>query len=335
MAAVSGGALAFMRRTASARSYRKPVKPLVVSTWNFGLRANEAAWNLLQKGKSALDAVEAGGRLVEADPAIQTIGLGGLPDRDGYVTLDACVMDHQGNAGAVGCMQDVVHAVSVARRVMEKTPHVLLVGDGATQFALSEGFTRARLLTPESEKAWQAWLKQAKYQPQINIENKAAPAAQTTYNPLRLPGNRYNHDTIGILAIDQDGNLSGACTTSGMAYKMHGRVGDSPIIGAGLYVDNAVGAATATGVGEANMRMCGTHTVVEYMRQGYGPEEACKKAVERVVRHNKAYAQKIQLGFLAINKQGEAGAYCLQKGFNYALYSSQTPNRLFDGKHYF
>ena len=313
------------------------VKPIVVSTWNFGLQANKAAWKILKNNGRALDAVEAGARIPEADPNIQTIGLGGLPDRDGHVTLDACVMDENGNAGSVGCMEHIVHAVSVARLVMEKTPHVMLVGHGALEFALSQGFKKENLLTPASEKAWKQWLKTSKYEPVINIENKKAPAAEnsTTFNPLKLPGNIYNHDTIGILAIDQHGNLSGACTTSGMAYKMHGRVGDSPIIGAGLYVDNEIGAATSTGVGEANMRMCGTHTVVELMRQGHSPEEACKLAVQRVVKHNYKYAKSIQLGFLAINKQGEVGAYCLQKGFNYAVYSDQVPNKLFNGKNYF
>lgn len=319
------------------RRKKQPVKPLVVSTWNFGLQANEAAWKILKDNGRALDAVEAGARVVEADPDIQTIGLGGLPDRDGHVTLDACVMDEKGNAGAVGCMEHIVHAVSVARQVMEKTPHVMLVGEGALQFALSRGFPKENLLTPAAEKDWKEWLRTSRYNPEINIENKTAPAAANpaAFNPLRLPGNVYNHDTIGILAIDRQGNLSGACTTSGMAYKMRGRVGDSPILGAGLFVDNEIGAATATGVGEANMRMCGTHTVVELMRQGHPPEEACRLAVERVVKHDYSYAKSIQLGFLAINKQGEVGAFCLQKGFNYAVYSAGVSNRLFDGKNYF
>ncbi len=335
LASLSGGALALQPQRTLAGLKNAPVRPIVVSTWNFGLEANQAAWAVLKKGGRALDAVETGTRVPEADPSIHTIGLGGYPDRDGFVTLDACVMDEKGNAGAVGCMQHIVHAVSVARLVMEKTPHVMLVGEGATQFALSQGFKKEKLLTPDAEKAWKKWLKTSKYQPEINIENKSAPPPSTAFSPLKLPGNLYNHDTIGMLAIDQNGDLSGACTTSGMAFKMHGRVGDSPIIGAGLFVDNEVGAATATGVGEANMRMCGTHTVVELMRQGLSPEEACKKAVERVIEHDYAYAKSIQLGFLAINKKGEVGAYCLQKGFNYAIYSAEIPNKLFDGKHVF
>lgn len=333
--ALGGGTLAAGRRV---RAFSvAAVKPLVVSTWDFGLQANEAAWKVLTGGGTALDAVEAGARVPEADPSIQTIGLGGLPDRDGHVTLDACVMDDRGNAGAVGCLEDIVHAVSVARKVMEKTPHVMLVGEGALQFALSEGFPRQDLLTPESRAAWHEWLKHSQYQPVVNIENTRARGSDTgaVSPPGRLPGGRHNHDTIGILAIDARGNLSGACTTSGLAFKMHGRVGDSPILGAGLFVDNAVGAATSTGVGEANMKICGTHTVVELMRQGHDPETACRMAVERVVRHDAAYARSIQLGFLAVSKQGEVGACCLQKGFTYAVCSKQVPNRLMEGKAYF
>ncbi|HLR36442.1 MAG TPA: N(4)-(beta-N-acetylglucosaminyl)-L-asparaginase [Chitinophagaceae bacterium] len=335
LATLGGSAIALNPKNVVLKNNNNSTKPIVVSTWNFGIRANKEAWTVLKSNGSALDAAEAGARLVEADPSIQTIGLGGFPDRDGYVTLDACVMDEKGNAGAVGCMQDIVHAVSVAKHVKNDTPHVMLVGEGATQFALSKGFKRQNLLTPESKKAWKEWLKKSDYKPEMNIENKSYLDSATAFNPLKMPGGRYNHDTIGILAIDQEGNLSGACTTSGMAFKMHGRVGDSPIIGAGLYVDNKVGAATATGVGEANMRMCGTHTVVEYMRHGHSPEDACRKAVERVVKHDYDYAKRIQLGFLAINKKGETGAYCLQKGFNYAVYSEEIPNKLFDGKYYF
>ncbi len=335
LAAISGG-IAALDKKALASPLPRPRAggPLVVSTWNFGLDANAAAWKVLQEGGRALDAVEAGARVPEADPKIQTIGLGGLPDRDGHVTLDACIMDEHGNAGSVACLEDIVHAVSVARRVMEKTPHLMLVGEGALAFALQEGFPRQNLLTPAAEKAWKAWLKTSRYEPVINIENKTAPPP-TSFSPRRLPGNSYNHDTIGILAIDKAGHLSGACTTSGMAYKMHGRVGDSPIIGAGLFVDDEVGAATSTGVGEANMRICGAHTVVELMRQGLSPEKACREAVERVVRHDEAYARSIQLGFLAINKQGEVGAFCLQEGFSYALYTEEVPNKLLDGKHYY
>lgn len=276
-----------------------PTLPVVVSTWNFGLAANAAAWKILSTGGRALDAVEAGARVPEGDAEETSVGFGGLPDREGKVTLDACIMDEHGNCGSVAYLQHIMHPVSVARLVMERTPHVMLVGDGALRFALDNGFQKTKLLTPKSMKAWKEWLKKSEYKPVINIEN---------------------HDTIGIIALDQAGNLSGACTTSGLAYKMHGRVGDSPIIGAGLYVDNEVGGAAATGVGEEVIRIVGCHLVVELMRQGLSPQAACRQAVERIVKKNPAKARDIQVGFLALNKSGESGAWCLQKGFNYAVH---------------
>jgi len=261
-----------------------------------------------------LDAVEAGVKIPEADPKERSVGYGGRPDRDGRVTLDACIMDDFSNIGSVACLEHIVHPISVARAVMEKTPHVMLVGDGALDFALSQGFKKENLLIKESEDEWKEWLKKSEYKPKVNIEN---------------------HDTIGMVAMDMNGNLSGACTTSGMAFKMHGRVGDSPIIGAGLFVDNEVGAATATGHGEEVIRIAGCHTVVELMRQGFSPEESCKKAVERIIlsakNRNKPLSE-IQIGFIAINKKGEHGAYCLQKGFNYAVYSPEINNQLLDSK---
>lgn len=307
LSALGGGVLAAGPLLADSPSATKPV---VISTWNFGLSANEAAWQILSKGGRALDAVEAGARVPEADPNETSVGFGGLPDRDGKVTLDACIMDENGNCGSVAFLQHIIHPVSVARLVMEKTPHVMLVGDGALRFALANGFKKTRLLTKKSEKAWKEWLKKEEYKPVVNIEN---------------------HDTIGIVALDAAGNLSGACTTSGMAYKMHGRVGDSPIIGAGLYVDNEIGAAAATGVGEEVIRIVGCHLVVELMRQGHSPEKACALAVERILKKNPAKAKEIQVGFLALNKNGEYGAYCLQKGFNYAVHDAAS-NRLIDAK---
>src|SRR5688500_2609826 len=285
-------------------------KPIVLSTWNFGIQANEAAWKILSAGGRALDAVEAGAKVPEADPNEASVGLGGVPDRDGHVTLDACIMDEHGNCGSVAGLEHIVHPISVARKVMEKTPHVMLVGEGALQFALANGFKKENLLTKESEKAWKEWSKKSQYKPVANIEN---------------------HDTIGIIALDSNGNLSGACTTSGMAYKMRGRVGDSPIIGAGLYVDNEIGAATATGVGEEVIRIVGCHLVVELMRQGNSPEDACRLAVERILRKNPTKAKEVQVGFLALNKNGEYGSYCLQEGFNYAIHDN-AGNRLVDSK---
>jgi N4-(beta-N-acetylglucosaminyl)-L-asparaginase len=296
-------------------------QPIVISTWDFGKAANAEAWKTLEKGGRALDAVEAGVKIPEADPNNQSVGLGGRPDRDGRVTLDACIMDENSKCGSVACMEHIVHAISVARAVMEKTPHVMLVGDGALQFALEQGFKKENLLTEKSEKEYKEWLKTSQYKPVKNIENM-------------LPGGKYNHDTIGMVAMDSKGQLSGACTTSGMAYKMHGRVGDSPIIGAGLYVDNEIGAATSTGVGEEVIRIVGSHLVVELMRQGHSPEEACKQAVMRIVTRNPEAAKEVQVGFLALNKKGEYGAYALQKGFSYSV-KNGTKDEVLQSNYYY
>lgn len=300
-------------------------RPIVISTWDFGVAANAAAWDVLVLGGAALDAVEAGVRVAEADLGNMTVGKGGYPDRDGYVSLDACIMDEQGNCGSVAALEHIAHPISVARMVMEKTPHVMLVGEGALQFALGNGFQQEDLHTPASKAAWEEWLKEKKYEPIMNLENKPFAAE-------RLPGNQYNHDTIGMLALDSKGNLSGACTTSGMAFKMRGRVGDSPIIGAGLYVDNEVGAATSTGVGEEVIRTVGSFLVVELMRQGRSPQEACKEAVERIIEKKPKTAKDIQVGFLALNKHGEYGAYALQKGFSFAVCDATKHDLLVEGK---
>ena len=316
----SGNAMVFGK---SHQDYvLKKDSPIVLSTWDFGRRANAEAWKTLGKKGRALDAVEAGARIIEDDPTITTVGYGGFPDRDGKVTLDSCIMDEFGGCGAVASMENIKNPVSVARLVMEKTPHVMLVGDGARQFAIENGFKRENLLTDVAEKAWKDWLKNAEYKPVMNIENQKSsngPAA-----PNMLPGNEFNHDTIGMIAMDAAGNLSGCCTTSGMAFKMHGRVGDSPIIGAGLFVDNEIGAATSTGVGEEVIRICGSHLVVELMRQGRSPGDACREAVERIVRKNPKQAREIQVGFIALNKQGLYGGYALQKGFTYCVQTSAT-----------
>jgi isoaspartyl peptidase/L-asparaginase-like protein (Ntn-hydrolase superfamily) len=288
--------------------------PIVISTWQHGLAANEEAWKVMNSGGRALDAVEAGVRIPEADPEVLSVGYGGLPDRDGRVTLDACIMDEHANCGSVAFLEHIMHPISVARMVMEKTPHVMLVGEGALKFALDNGFKKENLLTPQAEKAWKEWLKNSKYKPVVNWEN---------------------HDTIGMIALDASGNFSGACTTSGMAYKLHGRVGDSPIIGAGLYVDNEIGAATSTGVGEEVIRICGSHLVVELMRRGATPEEACREAVERIVKKQPVRSKELQVGFLALNKKGEFGSFCLQKGFNYAVKSKTRNNELIDSKSYY
>ena len=276
-------------------------KPIIISTWNHGIAANKAAWEKLESGGSALDAVEAGVRVTESDASNRSVGLGGLPDRDGNVTLDACIMNHESECGAVAYLQNIENPISVARKVMEDTPHVMMVGTGAFEFAIEKGFEKKDLLTPEAKETWLKWKESEDLKkPEINSEN---------------------HDTIGLLAMDKDGNLSGACTTSGWAYKLPGRVGDSPIIGAGLFVDNEIGAACATGMGEAVIRIAGSHTVVELMRYGHSPEEACKLAVERIRKKHKDITG-LQVGFIAMNKNGEVGGYSVYAGFNYALKDS-------------
>lgn len=288
-------------------------KPIVVSTWN-NTRANEVAWKILLAGGKALDAVEQGGRVPEANPKDTSVGYGGLPDRDGKVTLDACIMDGNGNCGSVAFVQKFMHPVSIARAVMEKTPHVMLVGKGAEQFALANGFKKENLLTKESEQAYKEWLKKSKYE------------------PFHDPG---QHDTIGLLALDGSGNLSGACTTSGMAYKLHGRVGDSPIIGAGLFVDNEVGAATASGEGEEMIRIAGSHTIVELMRQGRTPQEACEEAIRRVIKKHGEHAKERHVHFLALGKNGEVGAYSTTNVFSYTVTSAHHNNLVIKSSSHF
>lgn len=285
----------------------KITKPVVIATWNHGQAANAAAWEILRQGGQALDAAEAGVRVTEADPNGKTVGIGGRPDRDGVVTLDACIMNAQGDCGSVAALEDILHPITVARKVMEETPHVMLVGQGAKDFALAQGMETTNLLTDSSKLEWEEWLRDnPDYRPPINVEN---------------------HDTIGLLALDQNGDLAGACTTSGAAYKYHGRVGDSPIIGAGLYIDNEVGGATATGWGEAVIRACGCFLVVELMRQGHTPDEACRLAVERVISKNPDW-RDIQVGFIALDKYGRTGGYCIQPGFDYAIQSNTVDNEM-------
>ena len=271
--------------------------PLVIATWDVP-NATSRAWSVLEADGSSLDAVEQGVMMEEADENNQSVGKGGRPDRDGQVSCDACIMDSDGNCGSVVYLQNIVHAVSIARKVMEETPHVMLAGSGAEQFAYEMGFEKESLLTEKSSQEWEKWLETKMYKPVINIEN---------------------HDTIGMLAIDKNGDLSGACTTSGMAYKMKGRVGDSPLIGAGLFIDNDIGGATATGVGEEVVKTVGSFLIVELMRQGLSPQEACEEGVRRIVAKNKQL--DFQVGFIAVNKAGETGGYCIQPGFNYRVYS--------------
>ena len=307
-----------------------PNMPIVISTWDSGMAVNEASWTVLEKGGRALDAIEVGAISME-NKIDCCVGLGGYPDRNGIVTLDACVMDEHSNCGAVAGLEDIKHPISVARKVMENTPHVLLVGNGAQQFALENGFAKEpKVLSKDAQNTYNDWLKKNDYKPEVNIENRKGSGGP--FAPAFFDDGTPNHDTMGLLAMDKKGNMSGGVTTSGMAFKVHGRAGDSPIIGAGLFVDNEIGCATSSGVGEEVIRICGTHLVVEFMRQGYSPENACRKAVERIVNRDKAKAKTLQVGFLAMNKKGEHGAYAIQKGFVYSL-KTASENKIVAAKY--
>lgn len=317
-------------------------KPTIISTWAPNVKANAAAWEILGPGGRALDAVVKGVQVPEADPNDTSVGYGGLPDRDGKVTLDSCVMDEFGQCGSVMAIEHIMHPVLIARLVMEKTPHVQLVGDGALQFALEQGFKKENLLTESSEKAWKEWLKKSSYDPMRTVKDLEEKVEKEKKKSDDQPGHLeypwpvalLNHDTIGMIALDTNGNFGGACTTSGMAFKMHGRVGDSPIIGAGLYVDNEVGAATSTGVGEEVVKICGSHTVVESMRRGMTPEQACKEAVRRIVKNNGAKAKDVQVGFIAVNNKGQYGGFAVQKNFTYCV-TTKDGTKVFDAKSWF
>ena len=287
---------------------------IVISTWSHGIKANDEAWKVLSDGGKSIDAVEAGVRITEADITNRSVGIGGRPDREGHVTLDACIMDENSKCGSVACLEGIKHPISVARAVMDKTPHVMLVGEGARDFAIEQGFEKCKTPIKEVKKDWKEWKK----------ENKEL---------LRKPRiNHENHDTIGMLALDEFGNISGSCTTSGWAYKMHGRVGDSPIIGAGLFIDNEIGGACATGMGEAIIRIAGSHTVVELMRQGKSPQDACRLAVERIIsKHDDLTG--LQCGFIAMDVYGRVGSYSVYSGFNYAFQKEDGKNVMVDSEY--
>ncbi len=299
----TSGANAFAAGSADAAG------ALIVSTWDFGAAANAAAYARLRAGGSLIDSVEAGAMVPEADPANHSVGYSGYPDRDGHVTLDAVIMDDAGGVGAVAALEETIHAISVARRVMERTPHTFLVGEGATRFARDQGFPKQNLLTPESEKAWRDWLTTAHYKPEANSENRVD----------RTPGGALDHDTIGLLMRSTSGRLAGACTTSGMAFKMRGRVGDSPQVGSGLYVEAGVGGATSTGLGEEVTRVAGSARVVASMRSGASPQKACEEVVRHIAKLRGDAIRGVQVGFLALDPKGRVGAFCLLPGFTYAV----------------
>ena len=292
LGSVASGGLGFSFKNLNFKEFSGP---RIISTWNHGFEANKVAWNNLSSGKGGLTAVEYGVRVSEDDPNEMSVGLGGLPDRTGKVTLDACIMDNNNDCGSVSFLENIKNPISVARLVMEKTPHIMLSGKGAYDFAIEQGFKSQNLLTKKAEEAWQKWKKSSDYKPVINIEN---------------------HDTISMLLIDDNQDLFGACTTSGAAWKLHGRVGDSPIIGAGMYVDNEVGGCCATGLGEAVMKTLGSFLIVELMRQGRSPQEACEEAINRILEKHEGKPD-FQVAYLATNKKGDIGAYSVVSGFSY------------------
>jgi isoaspartyl peptidase/L-asparaginase-like protein (Ntn-hydrolase superfamily) len=285
---------------------------VVIATWPFGQTAAKAAADLLRQGKPALDGAIAGAQAVEDDPKVTSVGYGGLPNAIGTVQLDACVMDGATLAcGGVAAVENIRHPAALARRVMEKTPHVLLMGEGARLFGIQQGFPLQNLSTPESLAEWE----------------KRRPRKARAEVPVRRQADSdggeppFSHDTVTVLALDQKGSLGGACSTSGLAHKLPGRVGDSPLIGAGLYVDNTAGAAGATGVGEEIIRIGGGLSVVEAMRAGKSPQEACELAVRKVnavaVRRGR---HPERVAFLALDPKGRVGAACTARtGFQYAV----------------
>jgi len=275
--------------------------PIAICTWGFA-KANAKAGEELSKNTSALDSAIAGVAIEEENIKNTTVGKGGTPDRDGNVTLDACVMNSDGDCGAVLCVENITNVAALAKKVMEDTPHVMLAGKGAEEFAYSQGFKKEELLTEKSKKAWEKWKETSKYKPIINIEN---------------------HDTIGMLTMDKDGNIAGACTTSGLGYKMKGRIGDSPIIGSGLFIDNEIGGAVATGMGEEVVKTVGSFLIVELMRNGMSPQKACEEAISRIVSKDNRH-KDFQIAYLAMNKAGEIGSYCIHKGFTYMKYQNET-----------
>lgn len=309
------------------------MKPLVISTWKHGLAANETAYKILSEGGNSLDAVEAGVRVAEDDPTCLSVGYGGLPDAAGRVTLDAAIMDWKARIGSVICVENIKNPISLARKVLEDTEHTILAGDGAYEFAMKNGYKAENLLTENSLRRFNEW--------KASGGNSAEEIHTDDFSILKRKADSVNddgnHDTIGMVAIDKDGHVSASCTTSGMAWKLHGRVGDSPIPGSGLYVDGEVGGAASTGRGEECIRACGSFLIVEYMRLGISPMEACKIACERVVKLNLLSSKNrdhiFQVGFVALNVKGEYGAYSVRKGFEYAVYN-QKGNQLIEAQNY-
>jgi N4-(beta-N-acetylglucosaminyl)-L-asparaginase len=278
----------------------EPAKfPVVLSTWSFGMPANEVAWGILSTGGTALDAIESGVTSCEEDASVDSVGWGGLPDASGEVTLDASIMDHEGRCGAVACLHRVRNAIKVARLVMEKTPHVMLVGEPATRFAFDNGFQQTSLLSPQAGRRFDDWRLQ-------RVEDLEA-----------------GHDTLGMLAIDSAGHIAAGCSTSGTGFKLPGRVGDSPIIGAGLYVGPGIGAAVATGKGEEMMKVCGSFAVVDHMRRGMEPRDAIAEVL-REIRRRRSGKADTDVSFIALRMDGAYAGLTLRAKTNFT-YAVITP----------
>ena len=303
-------------------------RPCIASTWSFAARGNASAWSALAAGGDPLDAVLEACRVAEEDPGVDSVGFGGLPDADGHVTLDGCVMRSPSECGSACGLRRHLHPARVARWVMERTPHVMLVGESADAFADAQGEARRELVSPEARAKWERWRAGAG-----SPSDAAAQAMDRSLRPVDsgLPGagalfgrhasneRRWHaHDTIGSLAIGADGRLAGACSTSGTPWKVPGRVGDSPIIGHGLYVDPEAGAATATGTGELIMGVCGAFLAVEEMRRGATPIEAARAVVERIGRSYRIEPHH-QTAFVAMGRDGTVGAAALRAGFLVAV----------------
>lgn len=299
-------------------------QPIILSTWSFGERANRAGWPTLEQGDSALDAVELACRDAEADPDNHTVGLGGYPDRSGRVSLDASIMLSPAKSGAVCCVRNYMHPISIARRVMEHTTHKLLAGDDADEFARQQGFEPAELLTDKAAHAWEQWRGQhgrAGHMVKRNIEELGLTDAD-------IEG---SHDTIGVLALDQSGTLAGGCTTSGLRFKLPGRIGDSPIIGQGLYVEPGIGAAVCTGHGELVMGVCGSFLAVEALRRGAAPSDAAIEVIQRIAGSYKL-SDEDQVGVIVLKSDGVWASASIRPGFRAAVRNAQE-DALLDPSH--
>ncbi len=308
-----------------------------MSTWKHGFQPNQVVRELLESGKSSLDAVEAGARYCEADLTCMSVGKGGIPDDFGVVSLDASIMDHEGKCGAVCFVQNYENAIGLARRVMEKTGYIMLAGSGAEMFAEAEGFEKSDLMTDKARALFETW-KQHPNRLRVRLRRATEGEHEYTFEEIDQSGNlreidreslNESHDTIGLIGIDKEGRLAGACTTSGLAFKKHGRVGDSPIIGSGLFVDGKVAAAVATGNGEFVMRACSTFHIVEQIRQGIEPDVALQNAVKRIAQ-DPHINDNVQVGLLVIRADGVWSSRSLRSGFQFTAATSTQENTLYD-----